>query len=93
MSKLNWQIILSNIIEAREQLQEIERLVEDGTQPSKGEFQVMLEHCFHHLSFAWNVRKVSIEKYANLSDKDFNKWSKIPKEIEPLKIRTDRKKK
>ena len=93
MSKFNWDVILYNIREAREQLQAIESQVNDGNPPLKGEFQVMIEHAYHHLNFAWNVKEVSTKKYANLSDDDFNKWSKFPKEIKASKIRSRSKKK
>jgi|GEM_PF-657496 len=93
MPKLNWKIILYDITEAREQLEEIEAQIKEGKKISEGSFQVMLQHTYHHLNFAWNVRHVSTKKYANLSDKNFNKWSKFPKEIKPSKIPIKGKKK
>lgn len=86
MSKMNWEIIQYNIRDVREQLQEIEDLIDQGTPPSEIEFQIKIEHAFHHLSFAWNIRHVSSKEYGNLSDEDFNAWSKFPKEIEAAKL-------
>lgn len=93
MPKLNWEIIRYDIAEAREQLEEIEKQIKEGKKISEGAFQVMLEHAYHHLNFAWNVRRVSTKKYANLSDKDFNKWSKFPKEMKASKLPIKRKRK
>ena len=76
---MNWEIILYNLKEAREQIEEIEKLVAKENSPSESEFQIKLEHCYHHLNFAWNIRHSSTDDYRNLSDKDFNKWSKFPK--------------
>ncbi len=86
MQKLNWEIILSNLAEAREQLVKIELQVKKGEAPAEGEFQVMLEHAYHHLNFAWNLRRVSTNKYAHLTDEEFNRWSKFPKDLEEWKI-------
>lgn len=86
MRKLNWEIILSNLAEAREQLEKIERRVTKGEAPGEGEFQVMLEHAYHHLNFAWNIRHVPTKRYAHLTDDEFNQWGKFPKDIEESKI-------
>jgi len=86
MPKLNWEIILSNISEASEELQRIESCVKNGNAPTEIEFQIMLEHAYHHLNFAWNIRHVSTKRYSKLTDKEFNRWSKHPKEIEESKI-------
>ena len=86
MRKLNWEIILSNLAEAREQIAEIELRVRNGEVLSEGEFQVMLEHAYHHLNFAWNIRHVSTKRYTRLTDDEFNQWGKFPKEIEESQI-------
>jgi hypothetical protein len=91
MAKLNWKIILPNIAEAREQLEQIEARAKSGKKPAEGELQVMLEHAYHHLNFAWNVRHVITKRYAKLSDAEFNRWSKFPKEIEEWKIEKKKK--
>ncbi|HRH46028.1 MAG TPA: hypothetical protein PKY82_30575 [Pyrinomonadaceae bacterium] len=82
---MNNKIILYNIQEAREQLEEIEKLLNDENL-SEVDFQIKLEHAYHHLNFAWNIRRAKTEKYQKLSNKNFNKWSKFPKEIKPFKI-------
>lgn len=86
MPKLNWEIILSNIKEAREQLEEIENLIAQNKTMSEIELQIQLEHAYHHLNFAWNIRCKSSKNYAKLSDDEFNEWSKFPKEIHISKL-------
>ena len=81
MRGLNWKIILSNITEAREQLQQSESRVANGEKVSEIELQIMLEHAYHHLNFAWNIRHAPTKRYANLTNEDFNLWSKYPKEL------------
>ncbi|MBC7910020.1 MAG: hypothetical protein H7Y30_05940 [Pyrinomonadaceae bacterium] len=93
MPKLNWEIILSNIAEAREQLEALEKRANNEKAPTEIELQIMLEHAYHHLNFAWNLRRVSTERYSRLTDKEFNKWSKLPKEIEAWKIDLKKNKK
>ena len=86
MPKLNWKIILSNLAEAREQIEQIEEQANNGNKPSEIELQIMLEHVYHHLNFAWNIRHTSTENYSNLTDDEFNEWSQFPKEMEMAKI-------
>ena len=86
MPRLNWKIILSNIAEAREQLEEIEARVKDEKKPDEIELQILLEHAYHHLNFAWNIRHIPNKRYSKLSDEEFNQWSKVPKEIEEYKL-------
>lgn len=91
MPKLNWEVILYNIADAREELERIEAKVKSGAAPAEGGFQIMLEHTYHHLNFAWNIRHISSKRYAHLTNEEFNQWSKFPKEIEVWKIRKQRK--
>lgn len=84
--RLNWQIIASNLREAREQLEEIERLIEKKKYPHEVELQLFIEHAYHHLNSSWNIRRTKTKDYANLSDEDFNRWGQFPKDIELPKI-------
>jgi hypothetical protein len=93
MTRLNWKIILSNIAEAREQLEEIEARVKNEKKPDEIELQILLEHAYHHLNFAWNIRHIPTKRYSKLSDGEFNQWSKIPKEIEEYKLEKEETKK
>ena len=82
MAKLNWKTISYDIVEARDQLQDIERRVKKGAFPSEEEFQIMLQHVYLHLNFAWNARHKTTKEYASLSDADFDAWKKYPHEID-----------
>lgn len=73
---MNRQIIESNIKEAREQLEEIEKRLSANL--SEGELLVMLQHAYHHLNFAWNAKKVSNSRYAKMSEEEFSEWGKYP---------------
>ena len=88
MARLNWTIILDNITDARLQLEEIERAINEDDKPSEIEFQTKLEHAFHHLCVAWNARSASTKRYSDISDEDFNEWSKFPDDIEPYRLET-----
>ena len=92
MPRLNWKIILSNIAEARDQLEQIDARAKNGKKPTEGELQIMLEHAYHHLNFAWNIRHLPSKRYGKLSDAEFNRWGKFPKEIEEWKIEKKAKK-
>ncbi|MDD2467251.1 MAG: hypothetical protein PHI97_24960 [Desulfobulbus sp.] len=77
---MNRQIIESNIKEAREQLEEIEKRLSANL--LEGELLVMLQHAYHHLNFAWNVREVPTKRYASMTDEEFNEWGKIPQDMD-----------
>ena len=76
-----WDIIASNITEAREQLQEIEVRISRGVPPTECEFQIMMQHAYHHLNFAWNVRNHPVERYVSLSQEDFERWRAFPADL------------
>jgi len=42
--KLNWEIILTNIEEAREELQKLEKEIKTSEKPSDLEFELSLRH-------------------------------------------------
>jgi hypothetical protein len=82
MAKINWRTIKVDIAEARGQLQDIEKRIKKRDFPSEPEFQIMLQHAYHHLNFAWNARHKTTKQYASLSDADFKTWGKYPRDIE-----------
>lgn len=89
-NRMNWKIIASNLREAREQLEEIEKQIEKKDYPAEVELQLLLEHAYHHLNCAWNIRRIKTKEYANLTDDDFNRWGQFPKDIEIFKIKKKR---
>ena len=85
MPRLNKKNILYNITDAREQLEEIEKLLGENNL-SEIDLQLKLEHAYHHLNFAWNIGFLTDKRFKELSDDDFNEWSKYPEELEVYKI-------
>lgn len=82
MARLNWTVVRSNVREAREQLEGIEALLSEGTRPSLGELQVMLEHAYHHLNIAWNARFVGSREYRQLTNQQFKDWGSFPQDLD-----------
>jgi hypothetical protein len=75
----NKEIMKANISEAKEELEEIEKRLEKDDY-DEVELRIALEHAYHHLNYAWNIRNVSEEELVQHTDKDFKKWSRYPKE-------------
>jgi hypothetical protein len=92
-NRLNWRIITGDLKEAREQIEEIEKSIHTKKYPDEVELQLMLEHAYRHLNFAWNTRRVTTKNYANLTGDEFNKWSQFPKGIKIYTLPKKRKKK
>ncbi len=89
MRKLNPNVILWNVSEAREELEKIEALIRGGGELSEGELSVMFEHAYHHLNYAWNARRTPDSRHRKLKDEDFNEWGKFPTDIEPYTVGED----
>ncbi|MGH7949634.1 MAG: hypothetical protein ACREQF_10445 [Candidatus Binataceae bacterium] len=78
---INWNLVALNISEAREELQSLESMLADRDKRSEGEFEVRLEHAYHHLNFAWNARRASNDQYRHLTQSNFTRWGKFPKSL------------
>ncbi|MFZ2631953.1 MAG: hypothetical protein WA081_00070 [Desulfosalsimonadaceae bacterium] len=81
---MNYEIILSNIREAREEIEKLEAKIASTEKPDQVEFELSLRHAYHHLNFAWNVKNVRTEKYTNLTDENFRNWGMFPKDFDDL---------
>jgi len=88
---MNWKIIACNLQEAHEQLQEIEQRIGKKNY-SEAELYIDLQHAYHHLNFAWNTRKAKTKEYSKMTETDFNRWSRFPKEIDAMKVSVKRAK-
>ena len=86
MRRLNRWIIARNIREAREELQKLERQLSSRPPVGEIELQIGLEHAYHHLNVAWNARSASNTRYANLTNRDFNRWSRFPTVMKPYAV-------
>lgn len=71
------EIILHNIAEAREQLEAIEKSLLNP-EYDECELRIELEHAYHHLNYAWNIRNEPDAALDVHSKEDFAKWSKYP---------------
>jgi hypothetical protein len=78
---INWNAVATNISEAREELESIEASIAAGVPPDEVDFQVAMQHAFHHLNFAWNIRHESDDRYANMSQEDFDRWGRFPLDL------------
>jgi hypothetical protein len=77
---LNNRIIAGNLAEANEEIAKLLfKAVHSGL--NEGELQVGLLHAYHHLNFAWNIRRTSTSDYAKLTDKQFERWGTYPTDI------------
>lgn len=81
MPKLNWEIILYNLRDVKQEIEKIEQFAGSDAMTAY-DFQTMMEHAYHHLNFAWNTRHISTKRYSKCVEKDFNEWSKFPKDLE-----------
>ena len=59
------KIISANIQEAREQLEEIEKEIKNHPEYDEVGLRLGLEHTYHHMNYAWNIRNESVAKLAN----------------------------
>jgi hypothetical protein len=91
LPKLNVALLLYNVRDAREQLEVIEKALAAGTADEDG-LQVWFDHAFHHLNFAWNARHSSSKRHSGLTDEDFNRWSKFPRDININRLAIPRRK-
>jgi len=96
LTRLNWKIVAPNLTEAREELQRLERLAAHPTRRGEIDLEAGLSHAYHHLNFAWHVRRVSTKRYVRCSTADYNRWGRFPKdvwlmELEPTRRRAPRR--
>jgi len=84
MKRLNWKIILSNVKEAREELEELESQIAAAKKPAEVELKLSFRHAYHHLNTVWHARHATTKQYKNLTDSDFKKWGMFPKGFDHL---------
>jgi uncharacterized protein (DUF1810 family) len=78
---LSCDIIESNLREAIEQLEKLKHQASTG-ELNEAELMVGLRHAYHHVNFAWNIRRVPASRYAKLTHEEFERWGKYPAEID-----------
>lgn len=85
MPKLNLEFILYNLRDAGGQIDEIIKLAEAGDL-DETDFRIKMEHAYHHLNFAWNIRRMGSKRASNCVRQDFNEWSKYPRDLDEYEI-------
>ena len=90
MKRLNWRIILSNIEEAREELEKLESRITTAKKPGETQLELSLRHTYHHLNSAWNVRHIETDRYRHLTNSDFKKCGKFPTGFDDLETYGDK---
>lgn len=84
MKRLNWKVALSNIQEAREELEKLEAQITSTKKPAEVELELSIRHAYHHLNTAWNARHTVTAKYRNMTEEDFKAWGLFPKGFDKL---------
>ncbi len=74
----NRELIARNLREALEQLEEIVESITSDPEYPEEQFRIHLEHVYHHLNFAWNIRDADEARVIRCSDEDFREWSRYP---------------
>lgn len=75
---MNWRCIKNDLVEARDQLNQILAKVDAGNMPHEGDYLVDIQHAMHHLNIAWNARRSALAKYQGMTTRDFNRWRIFP---------------
>lgn len=83
---------MDQLAEAMEQVAEIQTRLKSKKALSHEALQVMFEHAYHHMNFAWNARFASSRSYSHLTTARFNKWSRLPKDIWELYVEKGQRK-
>ena len=78
---MNFKIISPNIQEALEALESIRDKL-NSKSISETEFQIQLQHVYHHLNVAWNIRHKATDLYKNMTTGDFLTWRKYPSDLD-----------
>jgi hypothetical protein len=75
---MNKESILSDLLEAREELDGMIEEVRKDTDFIFDSYYVQMQHIYHHLNTAWNSRKESEDRIERCSREDFENWRKFP---------------
>ena len=77
---MNRRWVAFHLGEVVEELQTVINIL-DLRSMDKDEFEIALEHAYHHLNTAWNSRSISDDEAAQHTDADFVEWRKFPKGV------------
>lgn len=77
---MNKRWVLFHLNDALEHLQRLIAALQTGS-VTREEFEIALEHAYHHLNVAWNSRSITDDEAAHHSDTDFVTWRKFPRNL------------
>lgn len=83
---MNKNVILFNLLEAKEELDRTIKELETDLEYGEPELSVAMMHLFHHVNTARNARNSPHEKWKNCSDDDFNRWGRYPTDLEEMAV-------
>lgn len=84
MNKQSKMHMISNLLEAREEIDAIIKELEGKPEYGEGGLLVRFAHVYSHVNFAWNIRNIKLNKEDRLaacSDADFNAWRQFPQDM------------
>jgi hypothetical protein len=78
----NKKDILSNLRGSKGNLDSMINEIEKGDDFDFKGYYSDMQHIYHHLNTAWNIRKEKEETIRKCTEKDFNKWRQFPNEFD-----------
>jgi hypothetical protein len=69
-----------DLADCAEELQKLISHIDDRTL-EESEFQIGMQHAFHHLNFAWNARHWPLKRYRMCTQRDFNQAGRFPRDL------------
>jgi len=75
---MNKQFILSNLIEAKEELEKTIQAIQSEEDYGFGDFHLSMAHAYHHMNSAWNGREISDTDWREYSDETYTRLEKFP---------------
>ena len=78
---LNKEWVLSNLRDAKEELDRTITEIETDPGYEFGELSVAMAHIYHHVNSAWNSREASEQEVTECSEESFSRWRQMPDDI------------
>ena len=78
----NKKHILSNLHESKENLDSMINEIENDSDFDFDGYYSDMQHIYHHLNTAWNIRKEKEETIKKCTEDNFNKWQQFPNEFD-----------
>jgi len=78
---LNREWVLSNLREAKEELERAISEIEGDLDYSSAEFAVVLTEVYEHVNMAWNSREVSDAEARECSNQNYWRWRRMPTDV------------